>query len=178
MKAQEEKLVSTGSTYGGYGAPYLKIGVFNGNAGLLSGGKGAFIINHKFAIGGGNYNTSYNINSDIMSSNSKPLYINLHYAGIELEYIHNSDKVFHWTLLTLIGGGKIKLLEQNPELTIEIDNMVVVDPSLNAELNINKWFRICAGVTYPIYIGMDLVNMKKSVINGPTGQIIFKFGRF
>ena len=122
LLAQEETIVGDLFHNGGYGGPVWKVGLFNGNAGILSGGRGAWIINHKFAIGGGGYGLITDVKSDAVSNDGKSLYIDLDYGGLEMEYIHKSDKLFHWTLHTMLAGGTVRLLEHNPTKTIETEN--------------------------------------------------------
>lgn len=178
LLAQEETLVGEGLHSGGYGGPVWKVGLVNGNAGMFSGGRGGWIINHKFAIGGGGYGSMVDVESDAVSDNGKTLYIDLNYGGFEMEYIHNSDKVIHWTIHTMIGGGSVRLLEHEPNRTIETEKFFVVEPNLNLDINISSWFRIGLGASYLITMGLDSEKISNSDISGPSGLIILKFGSF
>ena len=51
--AQDEQLVSGKIESGGFGAPVWKITQINGETAMLTGGRGGWIINHTFVIGGG-----------------------------------------------------------------------------------------------------------------------------
>jgi hypothetical protein len=178
IKAHEQTPRSDNIPCGGYGGPVFKVGTFNGKTGLLSGGRGAWIINHQVAIGGGSYSFISDIRSDKLSSNENPLYMDLSYGGFEIEYIHKSEKMVNWTVHTLIGGGTVELLEHNPTATIATDKIFIVEPSLNININISNWFRIGLGISYRLSMGLDLVEISHSDINGFSSQIIFKFGRF
>ncbi|MBI5324668.1 MAG: hypothetical protein HZB41_05265 [Ignavibacteriae bacterium] len=102
-----ETLFGSGEiTHGGYGAPELKLTQIQGEMGLLVGGRGGWIINSTFSIGGGGYGlvTSHKI------SNYKPpfdtaAYLRVGYGGIFFEYINSSNKLIHFTVNTLIGAG-------------------------------------------------------------------------
>jgi len=176
--AQEETLVGEGFHSGGYGGPVWKAGLLNGKVGMFSGGRGAWIINRRFAIGGGTYDLITDVESDEASSNGEPLHIDLEYGGLEMEYIHHSEKLLHWTIHTMLGGGTVSLLEHHPSRTVETDNIFVVEPSLNMDINASSWFRIGLGASYPMAMGLDLGGITNSDINGPSGLIILKFGSF
>ena len=178
LLAQEETLVGNGFHSGGYGGPVWKIGLVNGKAGMYSGGRGGWIINHKFVIGGGGYGMIMDVSTDEVSTGGKPLYLDLSYGGFEMEYIHNSDKLIHWTIHTMLGSGSAKLKEHDPREAIENDQFYVIEPSFNVDINISSWFRIGFGASYLFAIGADLGGITSSDISGPSGLIILKFGRF
>ena len=178
LNAQEETLLGSDLSSGIYGAPVFKTGLFNGHPGYISGGRGAWIINHKFAIGGGDYSMYNDLRSAYLSQNEKPLYYDLTYGGFEMEYISNSDKFIHGTVRVLLGKGTLKLVEHNPEITMKTDRLKIVEPSLNLEMNICSWLRINAGVSYRLFMNLELDEISYRDINGPSGQIAFKFGGF
>ncbi|TAL63493.1 MAG: hypothetical protein EPN88_12210 [Bacteroidetes bacterium] len=163
---------------GGYGGPVFKVGTFNGKTGLLSGGRGAWILNHQVAIGGGSYSLSSDIKLDKLSSNENPLYMNLSYQGFEIEYIHNSEKMVNWTVHTMIGGGSVRLLEHNPDVSIDKDMISIIEPGINIDINVCNWFRIGIGASYRIASGLDMTELSNFDINGFAGTVILKFGRF
>ena len=176
--SQEQTLVGNGFHSGGYGGPVLKIGSYNSNAGVLSGGRGAWIINHTFAIGGGGYNLTTKIDMDRISENGKDLYLGINYGGVELEYIHNSDDLIHWTIHATIGGGTVFFLEKDPREEMFSDGFFVIEPTINMDINIAQWFRIGVGLSYFAPIGVQLEDITSSDLSGPTGSLVFKFGSF
>jgi hypothetical protein len=178
LLAQEETLISKPFHSGGYGGPVWKAGLVNGKFGMFSGGRGGWIINHTLVIGGGGYSSLVDIETNAISDNDRPLYLEIYYGGGELEYIHNSDKLVHWTIHTLFGSGSAKLKEHAPDKTMETDQFFLLEPSFNMDLNITSWFRLGAGVSYRLALGLDMDIISSSDISGPSGQIIFKFGSF
>ena len=176
--AQEETLVGDHFHSGGYGGPVWKVGLVNGQIGMLSGGRGGWIINHTIAIGGGGYNTIMDVETDGVSENDKTLYLRMEYGGFEIEYIRNSDKVVHWTIHMMIGGGMARLKEHDPNNSIESERFYLIEPSFNVDVNITKWFRVGVGATYRLALGLDMNEISSSDISGPSGQIILKFGSF
>ena len=54
--AQEETLLGSSEvTHGGFGGPVIKYTQIKGEPAVLVGGRGGWIINHTFIIGGGGY---------------------------------------------------------------------------------------------------------------------------
>ena len=53
--AQEETLISGQLEYGGYGGPVVKFTTINNDWEVMVGGRGGWIINHSFVLGGGGY---------------------------------------------------------------------------------------------------------------------------
>jgi len=177
VAAQEETLVGEEIHSGGYGAPVWKITQMNGKTAYLSGGRGAWLINHKFGIGAGGYGTITDAKSSY-ELNGRPLYIQLEYGGLELEYIHQSDKVLHWTVIAFFGNGTVKLRHHSPDREVQEDRIYVLEPSINADINVAKWFRIGFGASYRYALGLDLAPLAQTDINGLSGLVILKFGSF
>ncbi len=181
--AQEETLISGELESGGYGGVVVKFTNINKNFGVLVGGEGGWIINHKFVLGGGGYGLVNNIATNKFLFD-EPLYLNLGYGGIILQYIDNSDKIFHFTISTLIGGGGISSRTFDPENwdwnsdTYHDNSFFIFEPSFRAMINIASFFRIGAGVSYRIAAGVKYENFKNSDISGPSADIILKFGKF
>jgi len=178
MNAQVQTLGGENFTSGGYGGPVSKVGLVHGNPVLFSGGRGAWIINHKLALGGGSYSMVTDLKTSEISNNEKPLFMDLNYGGFEMEYIFNYEKLVHLTVHSMFGGGTLRLLEHNPTMTINNDKIFMVEPSLNIDVNINSWVRIGVGASYRYSIGLDIAGMSSSDINGFSGLITFKFGSF
>ena len=178
LLAQEETLFGNQFHSGGYGGPVWKVGLVNGKIGMFSGGRGGWIINHTIAIGGGGYDLIMDVETDQISDDGKPIYLDLSYGGFELEYIHQSDKLIHWTIHTMFCSGKAKLKEHDPTQAIETDRFYMIEPSFNFDINISKWFRLGFGASYRIALGVDLAGITSSNLSGPSGLIILKFGCF
>ena len=176
--AQEQTLVGKNIENGGYGGLAWKLSSINGTSTVLAGARGGWILNHTFAIGGGGYSIISDVKTELFSQNDRPLYIMLDYGGLELEYIHNSDNLFHWTLHTLLGGGQVILQEHNPENNLASDNLFVFEPSLNVDLNITHWFRMGMGVSYRLVTGIEGDIVDNSDVNGVNGLLVLKFGKF
>jgi len=176
--AQVETLVGDGFHSGGYGGLLFRVGIVKGEAALFSGGRGAWIINHRFAIGGGGYSMLTDVKTDAVTTGGNPLYMKIHMGGLELEYIEDSDKLLHWTFLVTLGGGTVAVRTKGSTADYDSDEFFVMEPNANMDLNINKWFRIGVGVSYRFAIGVDNPYAKASDVSGPSIGAVFKFGAF
>ena len=67
------------------------------------GGRGGWIINHEFVVGGGGYGLS----TDILVDGKK---LAMGYGGLELGYVFFSDSLVHFTIHSLFGFGGISLV--------------------------------------------------------------------
>lgn len=176
--AQEQTLVGKNIENGGYGGLVWKLTSIKGNSAILAGARGGWILNHTFAIGGGGYSTISDIKAEVFTEDNEPWYIILDYGGLELEYIHNSDKLVHMTFHTLIGGGQVRLVQDHSDYEIASDNLFVIEPSLDVDLNITNWFRLGVGISYRLVTGLDSDIVNNSDVSGVNGLLILKFGKF
>lgn len=173
---QQKTLVSGDIDHGGYGGPELKLTALNGESELLVGGRGGWIIDHTFIIGGG----GYGLTTEVPMSDSTLL--NFGYGGLALEFIVQSDELIHFTVGTLIGAGgtglRDRVLDENFTDEFETDPFFVLEPRVTVELNVTDFFRIGAGVSYRYVSGVDKFNLSESELSGISGLIVFKFGAF
>jgi len=187
--SQEETLIGNDDiSHGGFGGPVIKYTQIKGEPGVLVGGRGGWIINHSFIIGGGGYGLVNNIhaNNTVMAGfwGTEP-FINFGYGGLELEYIIKSDQLIHFSVYTLIGGGSVtyrnELWNDNndwDDWNFGSDAFFVFEPAANVELNIISFFRISAGVSYRFISGVEFDDLKNSDLDGPSAALTLKFGNF
>jgi len=103
--AQEATLINGEIESGGFGGPVLKVTNINGENAVMVGGRGGWIINHSFVLGGG----GYGLVTDVKAKTTDLLhqYIEMGYGGVELEYIASSDDLLHFSVGLLVGAGGI-----------------------------------------------------------------------
>lgn len=192
--AQQETLFGNGKiTHGGYGGPELKVTQFNDDWGLAFGGRGGWIINSAFSIGGGGYGivTKHTVDYDYSKDPNADIRLNVGYGGLFLEYINSSNRVVHFTVNALIGAGGASYgvydeddRWDNYDDIKESSPFFVLEPGITAEVNVFKFFRISAGVSYRWASGAELFNTDGTLltddndISGMSANICFKFGSF
>lgn len=185
---------------GGYGAPELKLGNVNGETSLFVGGRGGWIIGHKFILGGGGYGMTNNNTfmedpanrpASLPDDSTRSIKLDMGYGGLLLEFIALPRKAVHLSFPLLIGAGGSSLGAKSfvgqsqyyPEGWatydyIESSGFFVLEPGVFVELNMTKFFRLSAGGTYRFISGTDMVRIKNSDLSGFTFSLALKFGSF
>jgi hypothetical protein len=183
--AQEETLIKDDGEKGGFGGPVVKYTTIYDQSALLIGGRGGWIMNHSLVLGGGGYAIVNEIDTAAGALPGEgPLDIKFGYGGFEMEYIFNSMSLTHFSLYALFGAGDIHYVKdegsvsESNHTTGESDFVFVVEPAINAELNIVKWFRVDAGVSYRLVMDVNQVGLNSGDFSGLTAIITFKFGNF
>ncbi len=182
---RDETLVGNrGTQFGGFGGPVVKITSVAGTNATISGGRGGFIVNRRFVIGGGGYGlVNENIRTGYRFSNGAEPTLGFGYGGLEFEYITQPTRLVHATFGTLLGGGEAFYEDTQTQggttSTQRIStNVFVLEPQIMAELNVTRWFRPGIGVTYRYVSGTDLPGLADSDLSGVAGLLTFKFGSF
>jgi hypothetical protein len=176
---EEENLIEGKVEVGGFGAPVWKITRLNGETVGLTGGRGGVIINHTLVLGGGGYSTFADAGTSLINStDNEKLFLRMEYSGFEIEYIHRSSKMLHWTIYTLLGSGRLEIREHEPDRTYAKENFFVCNASVNAELNVIKWCRLNVGAGYRVAMGVDVEGVENRDISGSEAHVTVKFGKF
>jgi len=204
--AQEEDeefktIFSSEYSSGGYGAPELKLGNVNDNMSLLLGGRGGWIIGHRFVIGGAGYglttNNTFNYTEPLLNDNgstidsTRNLRLDMGYGGLLVEFIAMPKKAVHLSFPIIIGAGgtsvgaeiaqdpnQIDPVEFNTYDFVESSAFFVVEPGVYLEMNMTKFFRLNVGATYRFISGTNLVRVNNNDLSDLTFNLAFKFGSF
>ena len=183
--AQEETLFKEENETSGFGGPVVKYTTIHNQRAVMLGGRGGWIIDHSFIIGGGAYGTASEVNAPAgVLPLAGPLDIKFEYGGLELEYLFKPNSLGHLGMYVLIGGGTIKYDKdrggdgESNEQAGENDYVFVLEPAVTGELNVTTWFRLNAGISYRHVSGVTQVGLKQSDFSGPAATLTFKFGTF
>ena len=151
---------------GVFASPELKGTIFNDGEGkdgygFLVGGRMGVIFNNKFSIGAGGYGLTTDHRVDLSGYpeiNDPNARIGFGYGGLVLEYTFFSNKLIHFTIPMLIGGGSASVYK---DINISDDNLdwddfdnyestglFVIEPGVNVELNLTKFMRLDLGASY------------------------------
>ena len=167
LNADVKTLVPKDFESGGYGGPAFKFTTIDGQFSFLMGGGGAWLLNHRIMIGG----MGFGLASDLTSGGRA---LDMSYGGFNGGYIFFPDNVVHFTTHATIGWGEVSL--QDPS---ESDKFFVIEPNVDAEVNLLTWVRLCAGVSYRIATGVSgITGISNSDLSGLSGTIFIKFGWF
>jgi hypothetical protein len=155
----------------------------NKNA-FTAGGRLGWVINHRLVMGlAGNGFVNDVYYSESETGNEKLL--NGGYGGLFLEPVIGSRLPIHVSFPVIFGVGDICYNEtyyQGAEpwesSTYDEDDFAIVEPGVEVELNMLKCFRIAVGISYRYTSEIRLMNTSKDVLNGLTGSLTLKFGKF
>ena len=176
--AQTETLFSGEIDHGGFGGVNTSFSQVNGELAVMFGGYGAWLINSRFALGGGGFGTANAIKYDETPLGNR--YINFDYAGFYTEYILKPEKLFHLTFSAFVGGGEVNMSydDGDGDELFEGDNVFVLDPRVNVELNVTSYMRLMLGAGYRFVSGVDLLALENSDFSGPSLNLSVRFGSF
>ncbi|UCD37308.1 MAG: hypothetical protein JSW54_10805 [Fidelibacterota bacterium] len=177
--AQEETLMGGELSHGGFGGPVLKITQINEELGLLTGGRGAWIVGHMITIGGGGYTL---INDIEVTSVADAPNLRFEYGGFEMGFIIASDKLLHFSVNSLFGTGTVghRWGEGDGDWdAADTDHFFVLEPSANVIVNVAKFFRIGLGASYRYVTGVDdFGDISDADLSGVSAVVTLKFGSF
>ncbi len=198
-KAQDEyyndevqTIFSKRKSNGGYGAFSMGYSQIGGRDALISGARGAFIFDHSFAIGIGGYGFVNNL--DYQSYNNinpdDKFMLAGGYGGLFVEPILGGTKPVHLSFPILIGMGGIALVDNydwgwdwdvdpyHSGYEYDHDLFFVIEPSVELEFNLARFFRTALYASYRFTSEIDLYETDKDVLNGFNFGATFKFGKF
>ena len=169
LEAQSARTLVRGeSSNGGFGAVGFKGSGVNDQFAGFFGARGAWMIDHVFALGAGAYLMGGGVDVE-RSTGSQSL--KMWYGGAEIEFISGWSEVYHFTFLTLIGGGSLELEGQS-------DGIWTVEPAMNLEINVNSFFRLDFGGGYRFVWDVDIPELSNGDLSQFFGQVVLKFGAF
>lgn len=179
---QERTLISGPVAHGGFGGPQLMLGPVKGETAILTGGWGAWLINHTLMIGGGGYGLVNELPAGLTAAGDNR-YLNFGYGGMILGLVLGSDRLVHLTAHTLVGGGNVGYryhrLPEEDWIDDSVNDLIfVIQPTLGVELNVTRFFRIEAGGSYRYVIGSDLDDTTDDDLRGFGAELTLKFGKF
>lgn len=175
----------------GFGSLHTNIMHLGKNQIAAPGISGGIIIDQKIAIGLGGYGFFKNDYLQIPESNEK---YNLEgsYGGIIIEPIIGARKMIHLTFPILFGNGTIayrsdvKQFEKNNDnketttkhKVLDRTKFLMIEPKINAEINLSKNILFGIGVSYRHTSKLDLAHTSTSFLNGFNTGFSLRLGNF
>ena len=177
--AQDEMLFSGEVESGGFGGPVFKASQLNGESAILLGGHGGWLMNHKLLIGGGGYGLINEIGIEGLDDTS----LSFGYGGAYAEYIISSSKLLHLSIGSMFGIGGVGYTRNSSDdedaiIDDDGESFLVIEPSINVNLNVNKHFRLSVGASYRHINEVSYQDRNASDLNGYSLQIFAKMGLF
>ena len=172
-----ETLVGKHFHSSGFGGPVMKMSEVNNEFAVFVGGRGGWLIDQTFVLGGGGYGLVTDVETGLVDDRDEPVDLSLGYGGVQLEYLHDSWELVHFSLAMLIGGGGATLDDRRGD-SLEDDGFFVLEPEVNMNLNVTEFFRIGVGAGYRWVNGVDLTGLDDSDLSAVAGTLTFRFGGF
>ncbi len=171
--------------YGGFSLGYSQI---DNQDALVSGGRLALIFNHSTAIGLAGYGFVNDLDSYEWNNEAEVrLSLAGGYGGLFVEPILNGLKPVHLSFPVLLGIGGITQIAKIPSgdwgyptyESIEEDLFFIVEPAIELEFNMARFFRTALTVSYRYTSDIELtVVTDPDVLKGLHFGLNFKFGKF
>lgn len=159
--------------------PLFELSSVHNNIGFSTGGGGGVLLNQTLYIGGYGMKLAPVIGTDVTINNVNydNLEIAFNHKGLWFGYIHNYRRLIHFGASTKLGWGNIRL--NDPQLPNPYeDNVMVLTPQVEAEVNISKWFKVNLGLGYRIVTGVNESVLTSGNFNSPQLTVGFLVGWF
>jgi hypothetical protein len=177
---EEKTLLSMPVKQGVYAAPVAKLSSFGpeNNSSLIVGAQGGWILNHKYVLGLGVYGLSTRVKAADLQEISGLVTI-FNYGGLFLSYIHNSYNLMHVEVTTLIGIGEVNYRDEEYWAKYpNSDTFFVLEPGVNAVINLTPGFRAGAGLSYRYVDKIGIIGLDKGDVSGINFNLLFQVGYF
>lgn len=164
-------------SFGAYGHGFGTITAVNGDFAVLTGAWGGVFLNKKWLLGAGAKSLASNIR---LETPDRP-YLHMWYAGGVAEYVHNSDKLFHWSAGALVGGGGVSEREKfdhGKDYVFASSAVVVAEPFIQLEMNVTHYLRVVAGGSYRRVFGVGGMHITNDKLSAPGFSLGVKAGLF
>lgn len=160
---------------------------------LWLGGEVYTVFDHNLNIGVAGYGLANTVRSLNMDEDENQLYFQSGYGGIFIEPSLFENRVLNISFPVVLGAGgiaetrvrgAITELEEVNGFELEEDDLYttdlfwVVEPGMALNLNISRWMKLSAGVTYRYAYDLELPQTKSTVLDGFNGNVSLKLGWF
>jgi len=167
---------------GGYGGLSVMYSSIAGNDGVLVGGEGAVLVEHRLALGGAGYGWTRETRG-LADVDGTPRDLEVGYGGFMLRYSILTGSLVYGSLGAVIGGGAVMLHADTDDADLEddagdaTDEFFVFEPQLSVQINLMRWMRLGLQGGYRITSGVGRLGYTESDINGFTLGGTLQFGR-
>lgn len=182
LNAQEETEIQTffnskPDKIRGYIAPLTNTTYLDGETAYMTGVNVASIINDHYILGF----YKLDLENDIRSNNTNYIgnEMDFDHKGLWLGYIFMPQRIIHFNVNAQVGKGNLEIYDNIFNEWLEDDLIFVVSPSLEAEINVAKFFRVGIGANYRFTFDVDKFDNYNNEDFSDFGAFIsFKFGWF
>ena len=177
-------IFSKSRSNGGYGALSFSYTQIDGKDAFLVGARGAWIMDHSFAVGIGGQGFVNDINHHHWRENNLNDNLAGGYGGIYLEPILGPRWAVHISLPVLLGVGGIANVEYDDweghwmDDNSNEDVFFVLEPAIELEFNMTRHMRLAGSFGYRFTTNIEMENTDPDVLEGFNMGVVLKFGKF
>lgn len=171
-------------SHGGYGSFGLGYTNIAGQDGFTASGRGVWLIDHSFGLGFAGTGFSNDLYYD-HNYGDQTFSLQGGYGGLYLEGIVFPRLPFHISFPVILGVGGVAYTHAyywddfDMNMVVEDqDVFLVAEPGVEAELNLVRFIRLSAGVSYRFTSGVNIEGISQKVLNGYAFNVSLKFGKF
>ncbi|MEP7267800.1 MAG: hypothetical protein ABI844_09255 [Saprospiraceae bacterium] len=164
IHAQREETIFQNMRFSGvWGSWNSMIGKVKNENVYFRGGYGGFEFGKDIFVGWGGYKSSSRISADDFKYNMK-------WNGPVVSYAPSSYRALHPVFTLMVANGKLDPDNQ------PYDRILVVQPSLGAELNLLRWCHASVHGGYRFVNDVDLAKYTDADFSSFYGELVLKFG--
>ena len=180
--AAQDQTPRQGSDGGSYfGAPVLKYTAIRDQGAVMFGGRGGWNLTRSLVLGGGAYGTMTEVDAPAgaVPTAPGPLDIKLETFGIDLEYAIRPAAPTHLTVTAFMGGAAAHYVDDGTkDQEGETDFMLLLEPSVGLERRVTDWMHLNLAVSYRLVRGVEQAGLTADDLNGASGALAVKLGKF
>jgi hypothetical protein len=137
--------------------------------GVLIGGEGGMLIEHRLTVGGAGYGFS-RTPSGPPAPDGTPRQFVAGYGGFMLRYAVYSDIPLYASFGVLIGGGAVTLApehhDDNHQDYVQVHGYFVFQPDASLHVNMTRWLRLTMTAGYRLATSVDEFHYQSDDIGG------------
>lgn len=182
-----QTLMGKNNAVGGYGAISIQYTELENRDAFVFGARGGILMGHMMSLGLGGSGFFNDVHYDAVSG--KDISLAGGYGGFFFEPVIMPKFPIHVAFPILIGAGGVAVVSVrddqnwNDNYKSEAsDAFMVIEPGIEVELNITRFFRFCLGGSYRYTSGVDIQDpeftLPTDILQGFSAGVTFKFGRF
>lgn len=183
----ESLFKSEKASFGWYAGLQMNYSPVDSKDAYIGGIRGGMVINHNLHLGLA-FQGINNPNRFEQTIDDQKARLESGYGGLIIEPVLFDHKVLHVTFPVIIGGGSANWIakdkswddddEEWDDKILETDSYFVLEPGINAEVNLLKFMRLGIGASYRYTSGFDIEKTSSHYLDGFNTGITLKFGKF
>ena len=186
-----QTLMGKNNALGGYGAISMQYTEIQNRDAFVFGARGGITMGHTVTLGIGGAGFFNDMHYD--ESAQQDISLAGGYGGFFFEPVVFPKYPVHVSFPILIGAGGVAVVTNNDDDSWDedfkseaSDAFMVIEPGVEVELNITRFFKFCVGAYYRYTSDVDIdggtiagdYNIPTDILHGFSGGVTFKFGKF